>query len=342
MEWHKLHVQDLNGNLTSDGASTYNWNARNQLTSITGTMTANFGYDGTARRRTKTVSGVSTQFLYDGLNAVQEQAGGTPTANLLVGLGLDETFTRTAGGATSTLLADALGSTVALADTLGAVQTSYTYEPLGATTVTGAANANPVQFTGRERDEGSIYFYRARHYDGRLGRFIAEDPLGFRGGDTNLHAYVLNNPVDRTDPLGLATNYLPIPILVKYDADRDGFGWIPPATESGPGINPKPIDGVCVPGGPGGSRWYKVLDGQNVIVTKNGPVRIGGGNWWDVIPSFPDFAIFNSLPGWKAEPAWSGRNGGWLFPPGDPSRNSETSKSPSGGRYDPLPAQCGH
>jgi hypothetical protein len=40
----------------------------------------------------------------------------------------------------------------ALADASGAVQTQYTFEPFGATSVAGATNTNAVQFTGREND----------------------------------------------------------------------------------------------------------------------------------------------------------------------------------------------
>ena len=43
----------------------------------------------------KTVNGTTTEFLYDGLNVVQELSGGTPTANLLTGLGIDDYFLRT-------------------------------------------------------------------------------------------------------------------------------------------------------------------------------------------------------------------------------------------------------
>ncbi len=42
-----------------------------------------------------------------------------------------------------------------------------------------------------------------RYYDAETGRFISEDPIGFAGGDLNLYAYVLNNPVKWIDPLGL-------------------------------------------------------------------------------------------------------------------------------------------
>ena len=61
----------------------YTWNARDQLVSLTGPVNGSFAYDGFGRRRSKTVGGTTTQFLYDGLNPVQELASGTPTANLL-------------------------------------------------------------------------------------------------------------------------------------------------------------------------------------------------------------------------------------------------------------------
>jgi hypothetical protein len=117
---------DDNGNLTSDGTNTYSWNALNELSGTSGGVSASFGYDGFGRRRTKTVGGTTTQFLYDGLNPVQELASGTPTANLLTGLEIDEYFTRIDASTTRNYLTDALGSSVALADGSGTVQTEYT------------------------------------------------------------------------------------------------------------------------------------------------------------------------------------------------------------------------
>jgi YD repeat-containing protein len=63
---------DANGNLTSDAARSYTWNARNELVGISGGVSASFEYDAFGRRRSKTVSGAATQFLYDGANLVQE------------------------------------------------------------------------------------------------------------------------------------------------------------------------------------------------------------------------------------------------------------------------------
>jgi len=128
----------------------------------------------------------------------------TVTANLLTGLGIDEFFTRTDGVGVRSLLPDTLGSTVALGDSTGTLQTQYTYEPFGVTTQTGSASTSSYKYTGREDDGTGLMYYRARYYQPRLQRFVAEDPIGFSGGDVNLYAYVADNPLMYTDPSGLS------------------------------------------------------------------------------------------------------------------------------------------
>jgi RHS repeat-associated protein len=194
---------DDNGNLTGDGTNTYSWDARNRLATISGGTVASFQYDPLGRRTRKTIAGQTTDFLYDGDNPVQELSGGTVLANLLTGLGIDEYFTQTDGSGRRTLLGDALGSILALTDDAGVVQTAYTYEPFGQVTVTGQGNTNPFQFTGRENDGTGLYYYRARYYSPGRQHFVAEDPIGFSAGDANLYAYVGNEPISSTDPLGL-------------------------------------------------------------------------------------------------------------------------------------------
>ena len=199
---------DLNGNLATvtdaGSTATYTWNARNQLTGISATgFSASFTYDSFGRRTGRTVQGVVTNYVYDGLNPVQEKAGATVTANLLTGLGIDEFFTRTDGVGVRGLLPDALGSTVALGDGTGTLQTQYTYEPFGYATQTGLASSSSYKYTGREDDGTGLSYYRARYYHPRLQRFIGEDPIRFRGGDVNFYSYVRNNPIRLIDPFGL-------------------------------------------------------------------------------------------------------------------------------------------
>jgi RHS repeat-associated protein len=92
---------------------------------------------------------------------------------------------------------------VGLADSTGAIRTSYGYDPYGNTGATGTANDNSYQYAGRENDGTGLYFNRARYYDPSWGRFISQDPIGFAGGDVNLYQYVRANPISASDPIGL-------------------------------------------------------------------------------------------------------------------------------------------
>ena len=192
---------DANGNLTNDGTSTYVWDARNRLVSMSGGSTASFKYDALGRRTSKTVNSIASQFLYDGNDIAAEIGGGAVGANYLRSLNIDEPFIRQTSTGNEHFHADALGSSLALSNAQGASAVAYTYEPFGKTTVTGTS-ANAFQYTGRENDAAGLYYYRARYYLPKLQRFISEDSLGLLGG-VNLYAYVLNNPISSTDPLGL-------------------------------------------------------------------------------------------------------------------------------------------
>jgi RHS repeat-associated protein len=191
---------DANGNMTSDGTHSYAWDARNRLSQIDGGATASFSYDSFGRRVSKNILGVSKNFLYDGSNIVQELSGTTPTANLLAG-SLDEYFSRTDSSGARHSLTDALGSTIALSDSTGSLQTNYTFEPFGNTAVNGSATTNSLAYTGRELDATGLYFYCARYYNPMLSRFLSEDPIGFDGG-VNLYGYVSQSPVNAVDPSG--------------------------------------------------------------------------------------------------------------------------------------------
>jgi len=117
--------------------------------------------------------------------------------------GIDEVFLRADSAGTFTPLRGMLGSTVGLVDATGNLTTSYSYDPFGNTTASGAASANQFQYTGRESEGNGLYFYRARYYSPAFGRFVNQDPLGFSGSGVNLYAYADNNPISFRDPLGL-------------------------------------------------------------------------------------------------------------------------------------------
>ncbi|HEU4890869.1 MAG TPA: RHS repeat-associated core domain-containing protein [Vicinamibacterales bacterium] len=194
---------DRNGNLASDGPTSYSWNARDQLAALAGGHTATFGYDGAQRRISRSMSTQTSTFLYDQDNVVQESAGALGQTTLLNGLQMDETYMRSAGGTEHGILTDGGGSTLALVNAAGAAASAYTYEPFGAGSQSGASVPYAWQFGGREND-GDLYYFRARYYLAPAGRFLSEDPAS-SDPHANHYAYVANDPINNSDPLGLYT-----------------------------------------------------------------------------------------------------------------------------------------
>jgi RHS repeat-associated protein len=112
--------------------------------------------------------------------------------------------------------ADGLGSIVNLTDQRGRVVQSYEYSSFGRMKEQGGEVKQPYGFTGREWDkELGLYYYRARYYDPKAGRFISKDPIGFAGGDVNLYRYVGNDSVNWVDPSG----------LFRWHGNWGGPGW---------------------------------------------------------------------------------------------------------------------
>jgi RHS repeat-associated protein len=197
-----LHDQD--GNLTTNAQTTYQWDVRDRLIGLSGPgVTASFSYDALGRRRAKTINGATTTFQYDGADILRDS-----TASYLHGPGIDDVLSRTITSGNEYFLKDHLGSTIALTDPSGNLSTQYAYSAYGKATITGSST-NYFTYTGREDDGTGLYFYRARYYSPDLKRFVAEDPIGFAGGQSNLYGYVGGNPISFTDPSGLRSYIIP-------------------------------------------------------------------------------------------------------------------------------------
>lgn len=207
------------------------WDYRNRLVAMvdkdaTGkeTQRVEFTYDAFNRRIAKAVDTnpqdttppVVRQFIYDGQNVLLEfvdsdGAGANQPVldtRYLHGAGVDQVMAQESAGNVEWHLTDHLGTIRDLVNNSGAVVNHFVYDSFGQV----ISESNPAidtryLFTGREFDsETGLYYYRARYYDQTTGRFLSEDPIGFNGGDSNLYRYVLNNPRNLTDPLGLLVN----------------------------------------------------------------------------------------------------------------------------------------
>jgi RHS repeat-associated protein len=90
----------------------------------------------------------------------------------------------------------------------GTVCFSAGYYPYGAEMDYTTTCGTNYKFTGYERDsETGLDYAFARYYNARIGRFMSTDPQAGDIGDPqtlNRYAYVRNNPVNSTDPSGMA------------------------------------------------------------------------------------------------------------------------------------------
>ena len=201
------YTYDANGNTLSDpSGKSYTWDFENRLTQVvnSGVGTTTFKYDPFGRRIQKSGPLGTTNYLYDGPNAIEEvDNSGAVLTRYTQGNEVDEPSAELRSGTTAYYEADALDSITSLSSVTGAIASTNTYDAFGNLTATSGTLVNPFHFTGRDFDlETGLHYYRWRYYDPTLGRFLSEDPIGRKGG-INFYAYVRNNPARFVDRWGL-------------------------------------------------------------------------------------------------------------------------------------------
>ncbi|WP_346102959.1 SpvB/TcaC N-terminal domain-containing protein [Nonomuraea maheshkhaliensis] len=123
---------------------------------------------------------------------------------------------------------DQIGSTTFGTDGNGRLAEHLNYFPGGETWVEESPGQfNPYQFTGKELDpETGYYYHGSRYYDPRMGLWKSPDPIiddyldgegndgVYNPGNLNLYGYGYNNPVQNSDPDGNLVFLVPAAILV--------------------------------------------------------------------------------------------------------------------------------
>jgi RHS repeat-associated protein len=204
--------------LTTTGASTlaeqtYEWDAEDRLAAINYTGTnerTEFEYDGYGR-----CSGVREQqgtgliayrrFAWLGLQLSEERAAtGGSVRKRYFNRGM-----QTAGTGTTLearlFVRDHLGSNRELVGSSAALTSAYDFDPWGRRSIAlGSLDESSLAFTGHWfHSKSGLVLAPLRAYNSALGHWMSRDWIGEFGG-VNIYAYVQNDPVTLTDPMGLA------------------------------------------------------------------------------------------------------------------------------------------
>ena len=208
----------------------FDYNHRNRLVRVTDYSASGqvlqqveFTYDTSNRRLSRTIDSdgagpagsVTEYYVYDGEHVILEfvdadglGSNSQPTLAYrnLFGPGIDMILAQQSMSDFETrwLLTDHLGTPRDIISNAGEILNHLTFDSYGnLLTQSNPLVSTRYAFTGREWDPDiEFYYYRARFYDAKQGRFISEDPIGFAAFDQNLYRYAFNQPGHYTDPSG--------------------------------------------------------------------------------------------------------------------------------------------
>jgi RHS repeat-associated protein len=196
---------------TTGAETTYGYNGFGELerAALSDGTHIDYVLDGLGRRVGKRRDGALVQgLLYgDRYGPLAELAGdGSVRSRFVYGGGGEVPFYMVREGRTYRLVTDDLGSVRQVVDAQsGEVAQELDYDPYGRVLRDTRPGFQPFGYAAGlyDPDTGFVRF-GARDYDPETGRWTSKDPIGFAGGDTNLYGYVFADPVNGTDPSGLA------------------------------------------------------------------------------------------------------------------------------------------
>ncbi len=261
-------IYDAQDRLMTYGTASFTYTANGELASQTvGSQTTSYQYDvlgnliaatlpnGTkityiidARnyRVGKEVNAVlETGFLYDGSRIVAQLNGSNAiVSQFIYATGAATPDYMLSGSVTYRIFSDQLGSPRLVVNTAtGAVSEQINYDEFGNVISDTNPGFQPFGFAGGLYDQDTkLVRFGARDYNPGIGRWTAKDPILFAGGDTNLYGYVLDDPINWTDPSGkgLAEWFWSTLISLGFDVG-------PPATHGQPPDPPVVIDPIPPP-----------------------------------------------------------------------------------------------
>jgi RHS repeat-associated protein len=197
----------------------YVWDHRNRLTQVvTPKESVLYSYDYLNRMTRRN----SEFVVHDGWQIVLTlDTKGTVKNRNLWGANQDELIA-TNGQFT---LCDHLGSVRDVVDSKGKVVEHVEYNAFGKVTKQTGKSDCVFGYTGKLcDDETGLQWNINRWHDANVGRWISEDPIGFKGEDFNLYRFCVNAPTFYVDPNGLDCTTVHYPSDTRQSSSTVTFG----------------------------------------------------------------------------------------------------------------------
>jgi RHS repeat-associated protein len=200
---------ELTSKTVASQTTTYQYDALGNLIAVALPDGTHLSYivDAESNRVGKEVNGVLVSgFLYDSGNLVAQLNASNQIVSQFVYSGVSnapEYMIR--GGVNYRIFSDQLGSPhLVVNSATGAIAERIDYDEFGNVINDTNPGFQPFGFAGGLYDQDTrLVRFGARDYDASIGRWTAKDPTLFRGGDSNLYAYVASDPINKVDPTGL-------------------------------------------------------------------------------------------------------------------------------------------
>ncbi len=190
--------------VTAMGSSVfYEYDGFNRLTNVSeGINKAEYKYNSSGLRTSKTVNGEKTDFILDGIYVIAEIKDGDVTNYIRGVTGI--IYSKNHKGEKKYYVTNNHGDVTALVNSSGNIIKEYTYDEYGVETNPDKEDTNPFRYCGEYYDTETGFIYlRARYYDPELGRFISEDPAR---DEINWYLYGNGNPIYFIDQTGLSVS----------------------------------------------------------------------------------------------------------------------------------------